>query len=227
MQDDTAPLRLPEGSCDCHFHIYGPFDRFPQQQEGRFTPSQVFSVEDAFAMWERTGATRGVIVHAGQACFGVAPDAREADLCFLAAPAASRRESVACQVWRDIALPLITDDDGVPELEGQAATVPLDDYGSLAVRAVASAKTTTGGWGADDPDSDVAANPQNATASAAAPLAALDAPRATTYSQPTAQVGGWDNEGPSHDARPIAGPALVATGGGGARIVHEALTRWA
>ena len=25
MQDDTAPLRLPEGSCDCHFHIYGPF----------------------------------------------------------------------------------------------------------------------------------------------------------------------------------------------------------
>ena len=64
MQDDTAPLRLPEGSCDCHFHIYGPFDRFPQQQEGRFTPSQVFSVEDAFAMWERTGATRGVIVHA-------------------------------------------------------------------------------------------------------------------------------------------------------------------
>ena len=54
---------------------------------------------------------------------------------------ASRRESVACQVWRDIALPLITDDDGVPELEGQAATVPLDDYGSLAVRAVASAKT--------------------------------------------------------------------------------------
>lgn len=64
MQDDTAPLRLPEGSCDCHFHIYGPFDRFPQQQEGRFTPSQVFSVEDAFAMWDRTGATRGVIVHA-------------------------------------------------------------------------------------------------------------------------------------------------------------------
>lgn len=64
MTTGPETLRLPEGSCDCHFHIYGPFDRFPPQKEGRFTPEKVFAVEDAFAMWEGTGATRGVIVHA-------------------------------------------------------------------------------------------------------------------------------------------------------------------
>ena len=25
--------RLPEDSCDCHFHIYGPFDRFPANND--------------------------------------------------------------------------------------------------------------------------------------------------------------------------------------------------
>jgi predicted TIM-barrel fold metal-dependent hydrolase len=56
--------RLPEGSCDCHFHIYGPFDRFPPGNEGRFTAAQPFTIEDAFAIWNKLGITRGVIVHA-------------------------------------------------------------------------------------------------------------------------------------------------------------------
>jgi len=64
MVEASQKYRLPEGSCDCHFHIYGPFDRFPAGQEGRFTPTRAFTIEDAFAMWERLGITRGVIVHA-------------------------------------------------------------------------------------------------------------------------------------------------------------------
>lgn len=57
-------IRLPDGSCDCHFHIYGPFERFPAGSEGRFTPARPFAIEDAFALWDRIGVTRGVIVHA-------------------------------------------------------------------------------------------------------------------------------------------------------------------
>ena len=64
MADTTTIYRLPEGSCDCHFHIYGPFDRFPAGDEGRFTPSRPFTIEDAFALWDTIGVSRGVIVHA-------------------------------------------------------------------------------------------------------------------------------------------------------------------
>ncbi len=63
----TEPLTkyvLPEGSCDCHFHIYGPFDRFPAGSEGRFSPSKPFTIEDAFSMWDTIGISRGVVVHA-------------------------------------------------------------------------------------------------------------------------------------------------------------------
>lgn len=60
----SAPYALPQGSCDCHFHIYGPFEQFPPGDEGRFTPVHTFSIEDAFAMWATIGVTRGVIVHA-------------------------------------------------------------------------------------------------------------------------------------------------------------------
>lgn len=64
MAETATQYRLPEGSCDCHFHIYGPFDRFPAGSEGRFTPARAFAIEDAFAHWGNMGVTRGVIVHA-------------------------------------------------------------------------------------------------------------------------------------------------------------------
>lgn len=64
MTDSSPRFTMPAGSCDCHFHIYGPFDRFPVGDEGRFTPSQPFTIEDAFAMWDNIGVSRGVIVHA-------------------------------------------------------------------------------------------------------------------------------------------------------------------
>lgn len=64
MKENAVHLRLPEGSADCHFHIYGPFDRFPHGDEGRFSPSREFTVEHAFAHWDTIGVSRGVIVHA-------------------------------------------------------------------------------------------------------------------------------------------------------------------
>jgi predicted TIM-barrel fold metal-dependent hydrolase len=57
-------FKFPEGSSDCHVHIYGPYDRFPSQSEGRFSPVQPFPVETLFAMWDSIGVARGVIVHA-------------------------------------------------------------------------------------------------------------------------------------------------------------------
>jgi predicted TIM-barrel fold metal-dependent hydrolase len=58
---------LPVGSCDCHVHIYGPFDRYPADTSGRFAPRQAFPVEDLFALWDSLGIARGVIVHASNA----------------------------------------------------------------------------------------------------------------------------------------------------------------
>ena len=60
----TAGLRFPDGSCDCHVHIYGPYDRFPATSEGRFSPTQANPVESLFALWDSIGVSRGVIVHA-------------------------------------------------------------------------------------------------------------------------------------------------------------------
>ncbi len=64
MNESNPVLTLPTGSCDCHFHIYGPFDRFPQRDEGRFTAARPFTIEDAFVLWDSIGVSRGVIVHA-------------------------------------------------------------------------------------------------------------------------------------------------------------------
>ena len=58
---------FPDGSCDCHVHIYGPFDRFPVDYSGKFAPKQEFPVEMLFDVWKSIGISRGVIVHAGNA----------------------------------------------------------------------------------------------------------------------------------------------------------------
>jgi 2-pyrone-4,6-dicarboxylate lactonase len=64
MESMQTNYKLPDGSCDCHVHIYGPYDRFPAAPEGRFTPTQPNPVESLSAMWESIGISRGVIVHA-------------------------------------------------------------------------------------------------------------------------------------------------------------------
>jgi len=62
MQDGA--FKLPAGSSDCHVHVYGPFDRFPPAQAGRFSPAKESPVEKLLAMWDAIGVSRGVIAHA-------------------------------------------------------------------------------------------------------------------------------------------------------------------
>ncbi|MDF1855923.1 amidohydrolase family protein [Pseudooceanicola sp.] len=67
MSETSPAIRLPEGSTDCHFHIYGPADRFPYVTGERYSPRGDATLADAFALWERMGVSRGVIVHASTA----------------------------------------------------------------------------------------------------------------------------------------------------------------
>lgn len=57
----TPTLRLPQGSCDSHVHIFGPFDRYPLPDDRSFTPS--LAPESALRQWhERFGFEHCVIV---------------------------------------------------------------------------------------------------------------------------------------------------------------------
>ena len=65
MTKEPQSTKLPDGSCDCHVHVYGPFDRFPAEPAGRFSPKSEFPVEALFEVWHSIGISRGVIVHPG------------------------------------------------------------------------------------------------------------------------------------------------------------------
>lgn len=62
---DPAPrvprLRAPAGTTDCHFHIFGPLDRFPYQAERSFTPPEA-TVESYRKVLDTVGIERCVIV---------------------------------------------------------------------------------------------------------------------------------------------------------------------
>ncbi|HSU05789.1 MAG TPA: amidohydrolase family protein [Acetobacteraceae bacterium] len=55
--------KAPPLSCDCHFHIFGPYDRFPLDPGRRYDPPPA-SVEDYLAMAEPLGLQRMVVVQA-------------------------------------------------------------------------------------------------------------------------------------------------------------------
>lgn len=59
--------RLPEYACDCHVHVFGPPERFPYAADRRYTPDPR-PREDLFALHDRLGISRGVIVQAN--CHG-------------------------------------------------------------------------------------------------------------------------------------------------------------
>jgi predicted TIM-barrel fold metal-dependent hydrolase len=59
MNNDKLPLL----SCDCHFHIFGPFWRFPLDPGRHYTPPEA-SVDDYLAIADAVGLQRMVVVQA-------------------------------------------------------------------------------------------------------------------------------------------------------------------
>ncbi len=62
MTPSRPKLELPRGTCDTHFHIFGPRARFPYAPGRASTPADA-PKEALFALHERLGIERGVVVH--------------------------------------------------------------------------------------------------------------------------------------------------------------------
>jgi 2-pyrone-4,6-dicarboxylate lactonase len=56
-----SKLKLPPGSCDAHFHVFGPKGTFPFAKDASYTPADA-PKEELFAMHEFLGIDRGVVV---------------------------------------------------------------------------------------------------------------------------------------------------------------------
>lgn len=63
----TPVLRLPEGSCDSHCHVFGPAARFPYAADRTFTPPDA-PVGQLAALHRHLGLQRAVIVQSS--CYG-------------------------------------------------------------------------------------------------------------------------------------------------------------
>jgi predicted TIM-barrel fold metal-dependent hydrolase len=59
---NPVKFKLPPGSCDTHFHLYGPPHRFPFV-DGRRYPPPAAPLEHYWRLAERLGLQRGVLVH--------------------------------------------------------------------------------------------------------------------------------------------------------------------
>ena len=57
-----ARSRLPQGTCDCHFHFFQEFDRFAVAETAAYVPSPA-TIEDYRKMAQAYGIDRGVLVH--------------------------------------------------------------------------------------------------------------------------------------------------------------------
>jgi 2-pyrone-4,6-dicarboxylate lactonase len=60
-------VRLPEGACDAHCHVFGPAARFPFSDSRTYTPPDA-GIDDFEALQERLGLSRAVFVQAS--CHG-------------------------------------------------------------------------------------------------------------------------------------------------------------
>ncbi len=64
---DPAPrapaFAVPQGACDCHFHVFGPAERYPYQHERAYTPPDC-PPPALFALHTALGISRGVVVQA-------------------------------------------------------------------------------------------------------------------------------------------------------------------
>jgi predicted TIM-barrel fold metal-dependent hydrolase len=57
-------IQLPAGSCDCHAHVFGPFERYPLAEPRSYTPP-LSPLAGYLEMLENSGFSRGVLVHGG------------------------------------------------------------------------------------------------------------------------------------------------------------------
>ncbi len=53
---------LPEGSCDCHTHVFGPIAQYPMAPDRQYTPGLAL-LDDLLRMHDQLGIQRVVIVH--------------------------------------------------------------------------------------------------------------------------------------------------------------------
>jgi 2-pyrone-4,6-dicarboxylate lactonase len=58
---EAAGVILPAGACDCHVHVYGPFDEFPLPATSPFHPS-LGTIDALEQLWHSFGVERGVLV---------------------------------------------------------------------------------------------------------------------------------------------------------------------
>jgi predicted TIM-barrel fold metal-dependent hydrolase len=59
----TAPsFEVPQGACDTHLHVLGPFDRFPLADARPYTPPEA-PLEKAIVMLDTLGIERMVVAH--------------------------------------------------------------------------------------------------------------------------------------------------------------------
>lgn len=77
MSETVAPRmpgpsgwRLPENACDCHTHVFGPYDRFPVVHQMPYAAPLAPAALHR-QMLDRVGATRGVLIQPG--AFGTDP----------------------------------------------------------------------------------------------------------------------------------------------------------
>jgi len=61
QRQEIARGKLPPGACDCHVHVYGPFDEFPIPAASQFQPP-LSRIEELEKLWQSFGIERGVLV---------------------------------------------------------------------------------------------------------------------------------------------------------------------
>jgi 2-pyrone-4,6-dicarboxylate lactonase len=61
QESQPTDRALSGGACDCHAHVYGPFDQFPLPAQALFQPPPA-SVEVLERLWGAFGIERGVLI---------------------------------------------------------------------------------------------------------------------------------------------------------------------
>ena len=60
-QTEAMDRSLPAGACDCHAHVYGPFDQFPLPASSPFRPP-LAPARALEGLWGSFGVERGVLI---------------------------------------------------------------------------------------------------------------------------------------------------------------------